>query len=191
MTDEPSGAVTADTDLVARAQAGEAEAAGRLYDEHQPALFRYVSLRVAGRQLAEDLTGEVFMRMLSGLPRYRSTQAPFRAWLYRIAHNLVVDYQRQATRYPLLPLESLQSQPTEDDPASGGVEQALTIEQVRQAMTELEDAQREVIALRFLSGLSFQEVARVLDKSEMAVKALQHRGLTALRRSLVQDLPAC
>ncbi len=190
MTVETLTAVTVDADLVARAQAGEAEAVGQLYDEHQPALFRYVSMRVAERQLAEDLTGEVFMRMLSGLRRYRATQAPFRAWLYRIAHNLLVDHHRQALRYPLLPLESLQGRPAEDDGAAGAIDQALTLEQVRQAMAELEDAQREVIALRFLSGLSLQEVAMVLEKSEMAVKALQHRGLAALRGSLVQEQAA-
>jgi RNA polymerase sigma-70 factor (ECF subfamily) len=78
-------------DLIARAQRGHADAVGLLYDQHHEALFRYLWLKVGERPLAEDLTGDVFVRRVAGLPRYRPMQAPFRAWLDRIAHNLVMD----------------------------------------------------------------------------------------------------
>ena len=84
---DPSG-----RELIALAQSGDADAMGALYDQHHEALFRYIWLKVGDRHLAEDLAGDVFVRMLAALPRYRPMQATFRAWLYRIAHNLVMDY---------------------------------------------------------------------------------------------------
>ena len=86
---------SSDAELITRAQRGEVNAIGRLYDRHRESIFRYLWIRLDDRQLAEDLTGDVFMRMLDALPRYRMKGLPFRAWLYRIAHNLLVDYFRK------------------------------------------------------------------------------------------------
>jgi len=83
-----------DSDLAALARRGDVNAIGALYDRHHEALFRYIWSRVGERETAEDMTGEVFTRMLAALPRYQPTATPFRAWLYRIAHNLVVDHYR-------------------------------------------------------------------------------------------------
>lgn len=178
---EPGGA-----DLVARAQAGDAEAIGQLYDQHHEALFRYVCARVGERQLAEDLTGEVFMRMLNALPRYRATAAPFRAWLYQIARNLLVDHYRKVSGQVMLPLQQAETAEVEPGDIAALVEQQLTLERVHQALVLLDETQREVVTLRFLSGLSLQEVAAALGKTEAAIKALQHRGLAALREILTQ-----
>ncbi|MGH2522837.1 MAG: RNA polymerase sigma factor [Anaerolineales bacterium] len=176
--------------LAERAQGGDVDAIGVLYDQHHEALFRYVWSRVGERQLAEDLTGDIFMRMVAALPRYRPSAAPFRAWLYGIARNRLIDhYRRQRGREPL-PLAQAEEYGLHDgdegDPSSL-LEYKLTIEQVHRALKTLEATQREVVALRFLSGLSLQEVAAALEKSEGAVKALQHRGLAALRRALAQE----
>jgi len=171
---------------VTRAQAGEAEAIGRLYEQHHEALFRYLWARVGERPLAEDLTGEVFMRMLNALPHYRASTAPFRAWLYQIARNLLVDHYRKTSGRVLVPLQQAEVMRDEMSDLSLTVEHQLTMERVHQALARLDEAQREVVALRFLSGLSLQEVAAALGKTENAVKALQHRGLAALRQALGQ-----
>ena len=174
------------TDLVTRAQGGDAEAIGQLYDQHHEALFRYVWARVGERPLAEDLTGEVFMRMLNALPRYRATTAPFRAWLYQIARNLLVDHYRKMSGQSLVPLHEAETTGVEAGDIATLVEQQLTLERVHQALARLDETQREVVTLRFLSGLSLQEVAAALGKTENAVKALQHRGLMALREMLTR-----
>src|SRR5512135_804856 len=89
---------SSDAELITRAQRGEVNAIGRLYDRHRESIFRYLWIRLDDRQLAEDLTGDVFMRMLDALPRYQMKGQPFRAWLYRIAHNLAIDYFRKMNR---------------------------------------------------------------------------------------------
>jgi RNA polymerase sigma-70 factor (ECF subfamily) len=172
--------------LAARAQRGEVDAIGALYDQNHAALFRYVWSRVSDRALAEELTGDVFMRMLAALPNYRPSAAPFRAWLYRIAHNRLVDYYRKENGHTAVPLEQAEAQSAEDDPAAL-VEQTLTVERVHRALADMDEPQRAVVALRFLSGLSLEETATVLNKTESAVKALQHRGLAALRKALAQE----
>jgi len=173
--------------VVARAKMGEAEAVGLLYEAHQPAIFRYVWIRLRERQAAEDLTGEVFLRMLEALPRYRSSATPFRAWLYRIARNLIIDWSRRAHQGQLAALEEA---PANSDPASDPehkVEAQLSLEALRGALAQLEISQREVVTLRFLAGFSLHETAAAVNKTEAAVKALQHRGLAALNQILNQE----
>jgi len=174
---------SSDAELVAHAQRGEVNAIGRLYDRHRESIFRYLWIRLDDRQLAEDLTGDVFMRMLDALPRYRMKGLPFRAWLYRIAHNLLVDYFRKMNRQVTLPLDVIEEQGTEDDP-DRVIEQILLSERLQVALMRLEATQCEVVILRFLAGLSLQETALTLGKTEAAIKALQHRGLSSLRRAL-------
>lgn len=162
------------------------DAVGALYDAHHQAIFRYVWSRVSDQQLAEDLTGEIFTRMMTGLSGYQPTAVPFRAWLYRIARNLVIDHHRsQNGRVPasLDVAENLSGEGSQPGPI---VEQQLTQERIRAALAYIDPAQKEVVTLRFLAGLSLAEVAQTLDKTVPAVKSLQHRGLTALRAFLQQ-----
>ena len=106
-------------DLIARAQRGDVDAIGALYDMHYRAIFRYLRARVGDQQLAEDLTGDVFRRMLTGVRQYRPMGLPFQAWLFRIAHNLLVDHYRQESSHRLVSLQKTESQPDiEADPAS-------------------------------------------------------------------------
>jgi len=172
-----------DIELITRAQRGEVNAIGWLYDRHRDSIFRYLWIRLDDRQLAEDLTGDVFMRMLDALPRYRMQGQPFRAWLYRIAHNLLVDYFRKMDHQATVPLEAVEEQGTEDDPDRMS-EQILLSERLQVALMRLEPTQCEVVVLRFLAGLSLQETALALGKTEAAIKALQHRGLSGLRQAL-------
>jgi RNA polymerase sigma-70 factor (ECF subfamily) len=171
-------------DQVHLAQQGDMVALAALYDQHYPLIFGYLRARLGDRHAVEDLTGEVFQRMLAALPAYRAHGLPFRAWLFRIAHNLLVDHYRQAGRtVPVEWLETGRAADPSGDPAAV-IERTLTLEQTLRALVGLEDLQRDVVTLRFLSGLSLRETALALGKSEDAVKALQRRGLAALRRAL-------
>ncbi len=197
-------------DLVQLAQAGDMAALATLYDQHFGLIFRYLRARLGDRHAVEDLTGEVFQRMLAALPNYRAQGLPFRAWLFRIAHNLLVDHYRQAGRGVLVEWQDTPHTVDHGADPAAGIEQRLTLEQTYRALgalddhqrevvtlrflsglslrepalAALDDHQREVVTLRFLSGLSLRETALALGKSEEAIKALQRRGLAALRRAL-------
>ena len=175
-----------EVDLVARAQGGDVNAIGALYDEHHESIFRYLWLRVGDPHLAEDLTGDVFMRMLHALPNYQSMGLPFRAWLYRIAHNLLVDHFRRNSRREPVSLDVVETHAADDDPLVS-VERRLLAERLGHALSQLDPHQREVVVLRFLAGLSLQETAAAMGRSEAAVKSLQHRSLSALRLALGEE----
>lgn len=177
-----------DAELVRRAQRGDVAAVGTLYDRHHERIFRYVWSRTHDRHLAEDLTGEVFSRMVDHLPRYRRrAEVPFTAWLYRIAHNLVVDHYRREERATWVPLVWAEGVQVERSSAATAVERQLAVEEVMAALEQIDPVQCEVVRLRFLIGLSLGEVAAVVGKSAGAVKSLQHRGLKALRLALQPD----
>lgn len=178
---------SSDVDLVRRAQAGDVNAIGELYDRHQAHVFRYVWWRVHDHRSAEDLTGEIFARMVASLPDYRPTGVPFRAWLYRIAHNLVVDYYRKESGHALVSLDQVAGLSEEEDNPAAIAEHHLTVEQVQRALAGLDPSQREVVVLRFVVGLPLREVALTLGKTVVAVKSSQHRGLMALRAALKQE----
>jgi RNA polymerase sigma-70 factor (ECF subfamily) len=171
-------------ELVASASRGDEEAIGALYDLHCQAVFCYFQGRLGHQQTAEDLTGEVFRRMLTGLPGYRGIDLPFRAWLFRIAHNLLIDYYRRECAHTTVPLKETENASDEDDDPASTVEQKLTMEHAFQALSDLEPSQHDALTLRFLSGLSLKETAFAMGKTEDAIKALQRRGLAALRLRL-------
>lgn len=155
-------------------------AAEELYVQHHEHIFRFIWSRVHDAPLAEDLTGEVFTRMVVSLPNYRDRSLPFRAWLYQIARNLIIDhYRKEGSAQSLKDVANANAVSPEEN-----AEVALTLERVQRALEKVDPAQREVVELRFLAELSLEEVASVMDKSVAAVKALQHRGLASLRTHL-------
>jgi RNA polymerase sigma-70 factor (ECF subfamily) len=173
-----------DADLVLDAQQGNVEAVGKLYDRHHTRIFRYLWSRVGDPRQAEDLTGEVFVRMVTHLPTYCPTEVAFCSWLYRIAHNLIVDDYRKQGGRRWVPIEQAEGMSEQRQDPAVMIEQKLTVECVERALRQIDPAQQEVVVLRFLIGLSLREVAAALDKSVAAVKSLQHRGLIALRAAL-------
>jgi RNA polymerase sigma-70 factor (ECF subfamily) len=179
-----------DADLIQRAQNNRgdphagAEAVGELYDRYQQAVFRYIWARIPNPQLAEDLTGEVFTRMLSNLPGYKITDAPFLAWLYAIARNLVSDHHRKNNKQDPLPIEQVETLPSQAPGPAESAENLLFIQQVQAALDDLNASRREVLILRFIVGLPLAEVAAILGKTTGAVKITQHRALATLRSSL-------
>lgn len=169
--------------LLRRAQEHDLEALGEIYDRYASAMYRYVSAQIDDRQMAEDIAGEVFLRMMEAVRKGSFARISLSAWLYRIARNLVVDYYRKR-RPPTVPLESLRPPPL--SPAEAPESRVLQ-EHVRQAIRQLTLDQRQVIVLRFGQKMKAQEVAQVLDKSEDAVRALQRRALASLRRILEEQ----
>lgn len=173
-----------DSDLVKHAQNGNAHAVGELYDRYQPRIYKYVRARIYDHHKAQDVTGEIFLSMVKNLPAYRDIGVPFAAWLYRIAHNLVINHYRKEKIGRLVPLTHAENAHSHAGPLAAVVEQQIELEGLLQALEKLDDVQREVIILRFLVDLSIKEVAQTLDKTVAAVKAIQHRGLLALKIAL-------
>ncbi len=173
--------------LVQRAQNNDQEAFAQLYEGYFDKIYRYLMLRIGNEMEAEDMTQQVFLNALQSLSSFRWRGAPFSAWLFRIAHNQAVDHLRRKKKRAAVPLdESLAS--TADTPHSA-TERKMDIERLLQATRQLTEMQREVISLRFSSELSIAQVARVMGKSQGAVKALQHSAIVALRRTMLVTEP--
>ena len=173
-------------DLVRRAQRREPEAFGQLYEEHFDRIYRYVMLRVRNQADAEDITQQVFLKALENIGSYRWRGKPFASWLFRIAHNLVVDYWKKKSREKVAavaPEEIDEMAASPNDPAALA-ELNFDMKQLAAACDRLTEGQREIISLRFAGGLSVAESAKVMGKSEGAVKVLQHAALVKLRRIL-------
>ncbi len=153
-----------------------------LYSCYVNKIFKYIYGKVGKTAEAEDLTAQVFMKAWQAIGRYRRTEYPFSAWLFRIAHNLVVDYFR--TRRETLSIERL---PFEIDAGTDSLDivaqRTVTATDLRKAIAQLTEGQRQVIELKFLEGYSTEETARIICKDEGAVRALQHRALLALKRA--------
>jgi len=172
--------------LVRRAQELDQAALTQLYEENFDKIYRYVVLKIGDRTEAEDMTQQVFLKALKSISSYRWKGMPFSAWLYRIAHNQIVDYLRKKSRRNFVPLEESLTAGN-DDPVKQA-EQNIDIEHLAMATKKLTAAQQEVISLRFTSEMPVAEVARVMGRSEGAVKALQHSAIVALRRVMTEEI---
>ena len=170
-----------DSELVARAKAGDHTAFTLIYERYSVAIYRYIYFRVGEAELAEDLQAEVFLRMLEGMERYEDRGWPISAWLYRIAHDRTVDTMRRRRNRQHVPLESWSGM---CDGPDSTVDMRLDYEELNRTLDDLTDEQRQVIQLRFMADMSVQEVARKLGRTEGSVKALQHRGIQSLARRL-------
>ena len=171
--------------LVREAQQGGAAAFSALYEHYYDSIFRYVSFRTGNTTDAEDITAEVFVRMIESIHRFKWQGYPFSSWLFRIAHNLVVDFYRKRGRRRMVSLDN--APPIMEEgvvDADARMDLELRMGDVRKAMENLTDLQREAITLRFAAGLSVAETAKAMGKKDNAVKALQHAGLKKLRRAL-------
>lgn len=165
--------------LLRQAQRGDADAFAALYRDNVQAVFRYVAHRVYDYRLAEDLTADVFTRALEGLSSYRSQGKPFIAWLYRIAHDRVIDHYRRVDRRPKESDIENETIPFETD-MDAGMLRRQAARALRQAITELTDDQQQVVILRFIEGYRIETVAEIMGKQPNAIKALQFRALRSL-----------
>ena len=172
--------------IVQRAQAGDRDAFAALHDRYRQAIYTYLYYRVNDRDAADDLTAEVFVRMVEKIDRYRPRGKPFIAWLYTIARNLLTDYYRKQGRdAENLPLEDLPLASSHNPGAEA--ERSLTAECLGRAIRQLTEDQRLVIIGKFIEGRSNAEIARILEKTEGSVKSLQHRALAALKRVIERE----
>jgi len=172
-------------EAVRGAQGGDVSAFAQLYEHFYDQIFRYVSFKVGSVHEAEDITEEVFLRMLESVSSFKFQGSPFSSWLFRIAHNLVVDYYRKSGRANVTDLDAalaVKGDNAADMDRQMDVE--LQMRQVDHAMRGLTDLQKEVISLRFAGGLSINETASAVGKKVNVVKALQHAGIKSLRRRL-------
>ncbi|HEY4689725.1 MAG TPA: sigma-70 family RNA polymerase sigma factor [Anaerolineae bacterium] len=169
-------------ELLARARRLDQEALAEIHETYYAPIFRYVAFRVGDRETAEDLTSEVFTRLLSALRDKAAPQNTLRGWLYGVASRVVSDHHRKHYRAPQVELD--ESIASHEAGPSEVVEAVLTREDLKRAMTELTEDQKNVIALRFGYDMPIQEVARTLGKTEGAVKQLQVRAIAALARRL-------
>ncbi len=169
--------------LVQWAKQGDQKAFAQLYEEHFDRIYRYVVLRIGDRIEAEDMTQQVFLNALQSISSFKWKGIPFAAWLFRIAHNQVVDHLRKKKKQPAVYLD--ESSVSSDSNPQLMAEHSLDIEQLLLATRRLTEAQREVISLRFTSEISIAQVSEIMGKSQGAVKALQHSAIVALRKALL------
>ena len=173
--------------LVLKAQDGDAEAFGRIYDGYVERIYRFVFFRVDDQQTAEDLTSQVFLKAWSNLDRFEFTRTPYIAWLYTIAHNTVIDHYR--TRKITTALEDVQlSQPDDAEAVENQIDLTVEMQTIKAAMQSLTEDQQQVLHLRFIEGMSNAEIAQQLGKREGAIRALQMRGLQALAKQLAEKM---
>ena len=175
-------------DLVARAQAGESEAFGSLYDRYVDVVYRYIYYRVSNQSLTEDMTSETFLRALRRITSFTWQGRDFGAWLVTIARNIIADHFK-SSRYKL---EVTTGEMLDADRATDGPENEvldnLTNITLLEAVKMLGAEQQECVVLRFLQGFSVTETALAMGKTDGAIKALQYRAVQSLKRLLPAEM---
>ena len=174
--------------LVNGAKDGDESSFAALYELYFDRIYRYVYFKMRDPVEAEDVTGEVFLKMLESIHSFKWQGFPFSSWLFRIAHNMVVDHFRRKGRRPTVPLDDASPAiGAYSWDADGYIDRKLTLQEVYDAMDDLTDLQREVISLRFAGELSVAETAEAVGRKPNAVKALQHAGLKKLRNLMPEE----
>ena len=173
--------------LLASAAAFDETALGELYDRYESRIYSYIFRRTGDATLAEDLTAQVFLKMLEAIRSSKAWHSSFSGWLYRIAHNAVIDYYRQRDRQQLVQLEDAVSVVASDHNPVVIAETNMDANRLRAAIARLTEEQADVIGLRFLEGYSISEVAIMMDKTEGSIKALQYRAVATLRQLLQHE----
>lgn len=173
-----------DIDLIRRAAEGESSAFGLLYDKYHPAIYRFVYLKVSHREEAEDITHHVFLNAWQNIDTFEDQGLPITSWLYKIAHNKVVDYYRTrrfTANIDEIPEEILNITQGDGQEQAG---QRIAIEKVFEALRSLPEDQQNVVIMRFVEELPHKNIAQVLGKSEGTIRVLQHRAIKSLQHIL-------
>ncbi len=179
------GKLENDHELIKKAQLGDPKAFGDLYENHAPVVYRYLFAHLDSQMDAEDLTGEVFLKAWQSLPNYIERGVPFLAFLFRIARNALVDHYRQNHR-----MENKNPDDMETFHADGAPEPVdvvgnrLEHQVILGKLSSLRSDYQTVLTLRFISELSPEETAQVMNRSVGAIRVLQHRALNALRERM-------
>ena len=169
--------------LVDQAQQGDRDALEELYLIHFDRIYSYLHVSVGNRHDAEDLTTQTFLKMLESIGKFRWQSAPFSAWLFRIAHNLAMDHFRAARRWQ--PEEEVpEPEPDESTSAEAGALEAIGRKTMLELIEDLSPDQQQVLTLKFVFNFANADAATILDKTEGAIKSLQHRALLSLQKQL-------
>jgi RNA polymerase sigma-70 factor (ECF subfamily) len=174
-----------EAELIRQAKRGDAAAFSEIYRRCHPAIYRYIVLRVGSAAVAEDLSSEVFVRLVDKIDRFQYRGRPLLAWLFTIARNLVADHHRRAGRYTSVELDEQTAAPGTGPETRA--EQRLAELGLVAAVAKLPDAQRQVILLKFAQGMDNASVAAIMGRSVGAVKELQRRALAKLRGALLEE----
>jgi RNA polymerase sigma-70 factor, ECF subfamily len=171
-------------ELVDRASGGDIEAFGNLYRIYIDQIYRYIYYRVNNRMLAEDITEDVFLKAWKSVKSCKGKGQTFLSWLYRIAHNQIVDNFRSSRREGLPLEENYLSTSISSD---SELDSSLKWQEVVRVITTLPPNQEQVMTLKFMEGLSNQEVGAIMGKSEGAIRILQMRALITIRQAMQED----
>jgi RNA polymerase sigma-70 factor, ECF subfamily len=166
--------------LVRQAKSGDSEAFAELYDACVERVYRYIYFRVTDDATTEDLTSQVFLKAWENLDRYQIGSSPFVAWLYTIARHLVIDFYR--TQKGSVPLDEVNALPAKEQSPAEEVELRFSLQAMRDGLQALTDDQQQVLILKYIAGLPNQNIAKLMNKREGAVRALQMRALQTLSR---------
>jgi RNA polymerase sigma-70 factor (ECF subfamily) len=164
----------------------QVEALTRLYEEKYEKVARYIFVRIGDQQEAEDLASETFIRALRSLDSYQERGLPMEAWIFKIAHNLVIDYLRRASKKQMVPIDDVVIQDSAN--TEEAAESDIQIGKVSEALKLLPQSQREVIELRFFADLSSIEAGKVLNKKPGAVREMQRVALQSLRKTMDREM---
>jgi RNA polymerase sigma-70 factor (ECF subfamily) len=175
--------------LLSRAQQLDPDAWSVIYAQYYPRVYAFLMARVRDSMLAEDLAADVFVSALRAIASYEERGLTLAAWLYRIAHNRLIDYYRRYGSRPGTSLDEMEADGS-PEPAAHPSGDAASNERIdlHQAMQRLSTEQQQVIHLRFVEGMTSDQVAQIMSKSEGAVKILQHRALKVLKGLLGRDI---
>lgn len=176
-------------ELVLKAQQGDVDAYGELYERHAPGIFRFLYAHLEHRQDAEDLTEEVFLRVWQALPRYHERGVPFQFYLLRIARNALIDHYRRrqhSDRQSDKSMDEMENQLAA--PLDRPVGAAEHHQELVRCLSQLPEDHRTVLVLRYLNQLTPEETGLVMGRSAGAIRTLQHRALTALRARMELEM---
>lgn len=177
-----------DVDLVELAKGGRREAFGELYERYAEKIYSYVYFRTGNHHDAEDLTARVFFRAMAHIESYTERGVPFQAWLYRIAHNLVANWHRDQGRRRIIPLDEFIASSMKSDAPDKQAEESEERENLKRAIRRLPEERQQLLALKFVDGLSNVEIGEIMDRTEGAIKSLYHRTLIALRDDMLGNV---
>ncbi len=176
-----------ETELIERAK-HDPEAFGQLYERYVRRIYNYAYQFTRNREDAEDLTSRTFYQALRGIGVYSDRGLPFQAWLFRIAHNLVVNWYRDQSRHPVIGLDHVEDEMrAEDGNPQADSAQLEERRQLLHLISGLSEDRKTLLILKFVEKMSNAEIAKVLGRSEGAVKVLYHRTLLSLREKAGSD----
>ena len=170
-----------ESELISMACDGDTDAFGALYEKYIDQIYNYIYFRTSNVKDAEDICSRVFIRALHHIERYEDRGYPFSAWLYRIAHNLVVNWYRDRERSDEISLSEQYPPPTMDGDVEDSIEKENETESLMSVIRELPEDRKELLILKHVEGLTNTEIGQIMDRTEGAVKALYHRTLESLR----------